>query len=148
MQMYTVLQWVFLGFSGVVLLAGDPLLWIAWPIALAGIVYARRFQDDPIIILCFGVPAAVAVGYVSLVFSVIAIVILAVSAAGSRDLFSRRYMASAVLFGAGSLLVVAVLPLFQPFIASILVLSASAAGAAVLYLMEYTVRRSVQGEQL
>ncbi|RQD82613.1 MAG: hypothetical protein D5R96_04295 [Methanocalculus sp. MSAO_Arc2] len=148
MQIYTVLQWIFLGFSGAVLLAYDPVLFIVWPIALFGMVYARRVRDDPIIILCSGVPAAVAVGYASLVFSVIAIAILFVLATGSPDLISRKHIASAVLPVVGSLLVVGALPLVHPFTASLLVLSAFAAGAVVLYLMAYSVRRSVRGDQL
>ncbi|MDG6251768.1 hypothetical protein, partial [Methanocalculus sp.] len=51
-----VLRILFLAVSGSLLIAFHPLLMIAWPFALFGMVYARRIPESPIIELCFGVP--------------------------------------------------------------------------------------------
>lgn len=146
MERELVLRGIFLAISGAALIFLDPLLWIAWPVALSGMVYARRTGEGAVPELCLGVPCVVAAGYLSPILSAILMLLLIASACGS-DLFisGDRYL-SLVLLIAGLLLILLVLPDMDPFIAALIVITGSGIAGGILYLYEYSLHRRVRGD--
>ena len=148
MNVDDILKIAFLIVSGITLLFGDPILWVAWPVALVGIFYAGRIRDSSIIILCGGVPLAVAVGYVSLILSVVLMILLIVSAIGSDLFLERTPRLSAMVLIIGSILLLIFVPLFDPFIGSFLILCAVTLFGGLMYLAGHAVRKVVRGEDI
>lgn len=142
-----VLRILFLAVSGSLLIAYDPLLMIAWPFALFGMVYSRRIQESPIIELCFGVPLIVAVGYVSLVLPVLLIFLLVFMVFPELFITSNRYRFGLVIL-CGTALILLIVPFLDPFIASLLLLVFAGIGTGVLFLAEYAAYRTVRGDHL
>lgn len=142
-----VLRVLFLGISGAALIFLDPLLWIAWPVALFGMIYSKRSGVLAVPELCLGVPCVVAAGYLSPILSGILMLLLIASACGS-DLFlsGERYLSLFVLI-AGLLLILLVLPVMDPFIAALLIITGSGIIGGIISLYEYSLHRRVRGGQ-
>jgi hypothetical protein len=143
-----IVKGIFLVVSGIALLFTDPLLWVAWPIALAAMIYAQRIWDSPIVILCGGVPLAVAVGYASLVLSMMMVFLLVASAIGLKHSVGMNPQITAVVLILGSILILFLLLSFDPFIGSLLIMAAVLITAGLLSLFEHAACRSVRGDQV
>lgn len=147
MEREVILRGIFLVISGAALIVLDPLLWIAWPVAVFGMLYTQRSGEGAVPELCLGVPCVVAAGYLSPILSGILMLLLIVSACG-LDLFltGDRSLSPALLI-AGLLLILLVLPGMDPFIATLIVITGSAIGGGSIYLYEYSLHRRVRGDQ-
>ncbi len=145
MEREWVLRGIFLGISGVALIFLDPLLWIAWPVALSGMIYSKRSGVGAVPELCLGVPCVVAAGYLSPILPGILMLLLIASACGS-DLFlpADRYL-SLILLITGLLLILLIVPTIDPFIAALLITSGTGIAGGILYLYEYSLHRRVRG---
>lgn len=146
MERELILRGIFLGISGAALIALDPLLWIAWPVAVFGMLYTQRSGEGAVPEICLGVPCVIAAGYLSPILSGILMLLLIVSACGV-DLFltGDRYLSPALLI-AGLLLILLALPAMDPFIAALIVITGSGIAGGILYLYEYSLHRRVRGD--
>jgi len=137
---------LFLLVSGGALLFGDLLLLIAWPVALAGILFSSMHDDQGVVRFCGGIPLAVAVGYFSIPLMVISALLLIAMVAGVKDLLGG-WMQVAVLLG-GSALALLLIPGRDPFSAMLIVLILAALLSGILFLMEHAVSRTVRGDSV
>jgi hypothetical protein len=147
MERALVLRGIFLGISGAALIFLDPLLWIAWPVALSGMIYSKRSGVGAVPEFCLGVPCVVAAGYLSPILPGILMLLLIASAFGSDLFFSGDRYLSLVLLIAGLLLILLIVPTIDPFIAALMVITGSGIAGGSLYLYEYSLHRRVRGGQ-
>ncbi|MCQ1537742.1 hypothetical protein FTO68_01880 [Methanocalculus taiwanensis] len=146
MERELLLRGIFLGISGAALIFLDPLLWIAWLVAVSGMVYARRTGEGAVLELCLGVPCVVAAGYLAPILSGILMFLLIASTCGSDLFLTGDWYLSLALLITGLLLILLVLPIMDPFIAALIVIAGSGVGGGSIYLYEYSLHRWVRGE--
>jgi len=137
---------LFLLVSGGALLVLDPVLLIAWPIALAGMLVSRRHDDQGVARLCGGIPLVVAVGYLSIPLMMVPALLLIALAAGPENLLSKRMPMGGLILAGGSLLALLSIPGADPFRAMLIVLILAGLLSGLLYLLEHAVRRTVRGD--
>ncbi|MBR1368853.1 hypothetical protein RJ53_04730 [Methanocalculus chunghsingensis] len=135
---------LFLLVSGGALLFGDLILLITWPMALAGILFSRWYDDQGVARLCCGIPLVVAVGYLSIPLMVVSALLLIALATGPENLLSG-WMQGIILSG-GSVLALLSIPGTDPFRVMLIVLILAVLLSGVLYLLEHAVARTVRGD--